>query len=263
MAMDETKALAAVIPLKAGGRIAGIVPQTIEEVFRLATAVSKSGIAPRGMDKPEAITVAIMHGLEIGLPPMQAIQRIAVINGRPTVWGDAIPALLWARGFSMREWTDGEKDQLTAYCTVTRPTGEAITRAFSVADARKAGLWGKSGPWQQYPDRMLAMRARGFASRDGAPDVLGGLYTAEEIADAPAELKDITPRKSSAAAKRDGDMDTFNEIKGQINDASSVSALERLRELYADELAVMPFGWIKLLEDDFELKAASFVEAAE
>lgn len=244
-----------VVPLKAGARITGIIPQTIEEVFRLAMAVSKSGIAPRGMDKPEALTVAIMHGLEIGLPPMQAIQRIAVVNGRPTVWGDALPALLWARGFAIQErLEDG-----VAYCTVVRPGGETITRSFSQADAKKAGLWGKSGPWTQYPDRMLAMRARGFACRDGAADVLGGLYTAEEIIDGGA-LMDVSPRKSSALAKRDGTTETFNAIRAEIAAAPDADAIGVIRDKYAQELADMPHGWIKLIDEDVAVKLGTSEE---
>lgn len=185
-----------VVALKAGGQIAGIVPQTIEEVFRLAKCISVSGLAPRGMDKPEQITVAIMTGLEIGLPPMFAIQKIAVINGRPSIWGDAVPALLWARGFKLREWMDGETGvNRMAFCEVTRPDGTKIERVFSETDALKAGLIKKAGPWTQYPDRMLQMRARGFSCRDGASDVLSGLYLAEELQHQP--MRDVTPEKSA------------------------------------------------------------------
>ena len=74
--MTETN----IVPLRTGSKIAGIIPTTVEEVFRLAKAVASSGMAPRGLDKPEQLTVAIMHGLEIGMPPMQSIQRIAVVN---------------------------------------------------------------------------------------------------------------------------------------------------------------------------------------
>lgn len=201
-----------VIPLQAGGRIAGIVPTDIEQVFRLAKAVAASGMAPYGMNTPEQITIAIMHGLELGLPPMQAIQRIAVVNGRPTVWGDAIPALLLSRGFKLREWIEGAGDTRAAFCEVTRPDGDTTTRSFSIGDAKRAKLWQtqekvrkknrKTGeffegdndsPWFRYPERMLAMRARGFAARDGAADVLGGLYLREEVDDEP--MKDITPAK--------------------------------------------------------------------
>lgn len=185
--------MADVVPLKTGGRIAGIVPTTIEEVFRLAKAVAQSGLAPKGMGTPEQLTVAIMHGLEIGLPPMQAIQRIAVVNGRPTIWGDAVPALLLSRGFHIGETSEGEGDHRRAVCKVRRPDGSMIERSFSVADAKKAGLWNKAGPWQQYPDRMLQMRARGYAARDGAADVLSGLYLREELEDEP--MKDVTPQR--------------------------------------------------------------------
>jgi hypothetical protein len=89
--------------LRAGGKVTAIIPQSVEEVFRLATAIAKSGLAPSTMRTAEQITIAIMHGAEIGLPPMQAVQRIAVVNGRPTIWGDAVPALLLSRGFKLDE----------------------------------------------------------------------------------------------------------------------------------------------------------------
>jgi hypothetical protein len=180
-----------VVPLKAGGPILGIVPQNIEEAFRLATGIAASGLAPKGMDKPEQVLVAIMTGMEVGLPPMFSVQKIAVINGRPSLWGDAIPALLYAKGFKLSERIEGDGDKRVAVCEVTRPTGDKVERRFSVGDAQTAGLWGKQGPWKQYPDRMLQMRARGFAARDGAADVLGGMYLREEL-DEP-EMKDITP----------------------------------------------------------------------
>lgn len=181
-----------VVALKSGGSISAIVPQSIEEVFRLSQGIAASGLAPKGMDKPEQITVAILTGLEIGLPPMFAIQKIAVINGRPSIWGDAVPALLLSRGFKLRERMEGEGESRTAICEVVRPDGEKIERIFNVAMARKAGLWGKAGPWTQHPDRMLQMRARGFTCRDGAADALSGLYISEELEH---PMRDVTPSK--------------------------------------------------------------------
>lgn len=57
-------------------------------------------------------------------------------------------------------------------------------------DIDTAGMRGK-GPWQQYPKRMLSMRARTLAARDGAADALMGLQVAEEMQDVP--VRDITP----------------------------------------------------------------------
>lgn len=246
--MTETS----VVPLRTGAKVAGIVPSNIEEVFRLATAVAKSGMAPRGMDKPEMITVAILHGMEIGLPPMTALNKIAVVNGRPTVWGDAVPALLWSRGFKLDETVTDN----TATCTVIRPDGFKITRTFSEADARKAGLWGKAGPWTQYPSRMLQMRARGLAARDGAADALAGMYLAEEAED--IQPIDITPRKSSAEAKRDGTKEAFDGLMVAIEQAPEPSDLMRLRHDNAETWAKMPSRWATLLNEAFFYKAKDF-----
>lgn len=236
----------AVVALKTGGKVAGIVPNTVEEVFRLATAVAKSGLAPRGMETAEKLTVAIMTGLEVGLPPMFAINKIAVVNGRPTLWGDAVPALLWGAGFKLREWMEGD----TAHCEVTRPDGAKIERTFSDADAKKAGLLGKQGPWQQYPDRMKAMRARGFAARDGAADVLGGLYVAEEVIDG-GVLTDAAPlRRSAHAVRKSGDYERF---EADIRKCETVDAIDDTVERWRSILVTMPEG--------HEANAIAFAEA--
>src|SRR3990167_9324795 len=61
----------------------GLNLTTFDEMWRFAKAVAASGFAPKDMQKPESLLVAIEMGLEVGLTPMQAIQNIAVINGRP------------------------------------------------------------------------------------------------------------------------------------------------------------------------------------
>lgn len=247
----------AVVPLRAGGRVTAIIPQNVEEVFRLANAIAKSGLAPNTMRTAEQITIAIMHGAEIGLPPMQAVQRIAVVNGRPTIWGDAIPALLLSRGFRIQESVTGEGDDRGATCTITRPDGEKITRRFTVADAKVAGLWGKVGPWKQHPDRMLQMRARGFAARDGAADVLAGLYLSEE-----AEDIDITPRrKSSAECKRDGTTERFNAIRFEIAKAETADDLDRIEATYEADIATMYSRWAEIVNDDLSTKREALAGA--
>lgn len=148
--------------------------------------------------------IAIMHGLELGLSPLSALQRIAVINGRPTIWGDGALALVKASGLceAIDEWIEGEKPETwVAVCNVMR-RGDLIPteRRFSVEDARRAKLWGKSGPWSEYPKRMLQMRARAFALRDAFPDVLGGLYLTEEWIQERSET-DEAPQSSSQSSE--------------------------------------------------------------
>lgn len=180
--------------LMAGSRPMAIVPESIEQVWRLSELMSRSGLAPKDLDSPEKCAVAILHGLEVGLSPMQAVQKIAVINGRPTIWGDAALGLVKASGLceDISENIRGEGDQMCAVCAVKRTGEMEKVREFSVDDAKQARLWGKVGPWQQYTKRMLQMRARGFALRDVFPDVLGGMYIREEL-EGSDDFKDVTP----------------------------------------------------------------------
>ena len=187
----------------------------------MATFMSQSDIVPKQYrGKPADILVAIQYGMELGFAPMQALQSIAVINGRPSIFGDGFMALIIAsplcREHEEYYEVDGQrvdtitvedlkKDDTTGVCTFWRQ-GKTIptTRRFSVGHAKKAALWGKEGPWTNYPDRMLLMRARGFAGRDAFPDLLRGIKTAEEAidngADEPIDTVPIQPRRLSEAS---------------------------------------------------------------
>lgn len=189
---------------------AGVQIKTLDDAWRLSRYVCASGFAPKGMDKPESVLIAMQQGAEIGLTPMQSLQSIAVINGRPGIYGDAALALVRASGllesYSQTEsGTPGKDDQASTVITV-RKGGSKITTRFSVADAKAAGLWGKAGPWSQYPARMLLFRARGFNLRDNFGDVLKGLRTTEELADLPpidVEATDVTPAPKATETEQE------------------------------------------------------------
>lgn len=194
--MSEARNLPAKVQITTGAAVAALVPQTLEEAYRLSQALAASGMAPRGIDKPEQILVAIMAGAELGLAPFQSLQSFAVINGKPNIWGDGMLAVVRARGVKVKEWFDNDDEPTKAFCHVTRPdTGEEIERTFSLGDARKANLIGKTGPWQTNQKRMLQMRARAFAIRDGCADMLRGIQIREEVEDY-SHVRDVTPKPS-------------------------------------------------------------------
>ncbi|NBT75708.1 MAG: hypothetical protein EBT15_07035 [Betaproteobacteria bacterium] len=176
----------------------GFAPATITEAMEFSKMLAESSMVPRAYQgKPQDIMVCVQWGYEIGLAPMQALQNIAVINGKPSVYGDAAMALVQAspvcEGIDEHIENEGTPNP-TAVCVAKRKGRNPVIARFSVEDAKRAGLWGKQGPWQAYPKRMLQMRARGFALRDAFPDVLKGLITVEEAADFQVETKDITPK---------------------------------------------------------------------
>ena len=179
----------------------GLQLHTMDDIYRFSQAVVKSGLAAKG-DTAETVMVKIAMGLEVGLAAMQSVQNIAVINGKPSVWGDAMPGLCYASGLveELAEWEEGEGDNLTAYCRAQRRGQPPVTRSFSWSDAKRAKLSSKSGPWQDYPRRMLQMRARSFALRDAFPDVLRGLIAAEEARDYPTQPYDADVKAQPAEA---------------------------------------------------------------
>jgi len=172
-----------------------LVPRNFAEAKEMAQFIASADLVPKDFrGKPANVLIAIQMGTEIGLSPTQALQNIAVINGRPALWGDAVLAL----GQSDPDCDDiietFDDASMTARCEVRRVNKEPLTRTFSQADAKLARLWGKEGPWTQYPKRMLQLRARGFALRDAFSARLKGLQMAEELQDIPREVKNVTPR---------------------------------------------------------------------
>ena len=164
-------------------------PQNFEQAMTFAKYLAESEMVPKQYrGRPGDCLIAMQWGHEIGLKPLQALQSIAPVNGKPNLYGDAGKAMLLAAGCEIDE-DDTETIRATgrARCKITRPGRRAVERTFSQADAETAKLWGKEGPWRNYPYRQMAWRAFWFAARDAAADLLRGMGGAEEAADIPTE----------------------------------------------------------------------------
>lgn len=187
-------------------------PKTLDEAMNLSQRISKSEIVPKiYRNKPDDILVAIMLGAECGLSAIQSLQNIAVINGKPSIYGDAMLALVQNHAAFESITETFDDGTMTATCTVKRKGSEPHVTTFSQSDAERAGLWQteemverkkyqsqdtyktkNDSPWWKYPKRMLQMRARGFALRDQFSDALLGLISREEAEDYISTITDIT-----------------------------------------------------------------------
>jgi hypothetical protein len=257
--------------MPAGGQVVAVVPQTVEEIFRLGKGIVQSGLAPyaltgktdteEGFSKAvSAVAIVIMAGAELGLPPMVSLRSFTAINGRPALYGDGLINVVrrsgrasmlkvgYTRGDDWRlfvragilptpegdtpEELAEDKARIRAlfeampidertggFCEAKRnDSGEEKSTVFTVAQAKKAGLWqtealidkevwsGPKGnrtskkekapndsPWFRYPERMCGWRAAGFNLRELFGDVLGGItddWEAREI----AGMIDVTPQ---------------------------------------------------------------------
>lgn len=175
------------------------------EVARpVAEFLSKSDLIPKGFQgAPNNILIAGAMGARLGLDLFSSLAGIAVVNGRATLWGDALLAVCQQHPQfeDYAQEVTGEGDTQQATVTVKRKGRSPHTETFSVADAKKASLWGKQGPWSQYPKRMLALRARAFALRTVFADALAGFHAKEEMDDEPREVE-ATVHADPRPAKR-------------------------------------------------------------
>ena len=200
-------------------KVSILEPTNLGEAMDFAKQISSSSMVPKQYQgNPTNTLIAMQWGYEIGLAPMQALQNIAVINGKPSIYGDALLALVRKdpRCMGIEETMEGENETMNAICVLKRKhidgSLELIKREFNVLMAKRAGLWGKQGPWSQYPERMLQMRARGNCLRDAFPDVIKGIITVEEAKDYPAE-KQTDMKTVQAVEDTPSPMITNNEVK--------------------------------------------------
>ena len=181
------------------------LPDTKSDAYKFAMSFANSMFCPKVYQgKPDDVYIAMAYGAQIGLNPLLAVQNIAVVNGRPSVYGDAMTAIVMGHP-ETQAYEDGYKADGTAYCKITRK-GKTVYREFSEAMARRAGLWGKD-IWAKYPERMLLWRAKGNAIRDLYADVLMGMWSVEEARDMPQsieeEILNVTPLEGAQEEKQE------------------------------------------------------------
>ena len=237
-------------------------PQTFDQALTFSNYLADSDLVPKDFKgKPGNCLIAMQWGSELGLKPLQSLQNLAVINGRPALWGDAVIALVVAS--PVCEYVTEDDDGETAYCRVKRKGAPEQVRTFSMDDARKAGLAGKQGPWTQYPKRMRQMRARAFALRDVFPDVLRGMPIAEELQDM------NTPAPAQSVEKNMGQADVvlpdYDQAKFDHNVGKWAKSVVDGAKTMADVLAWLKSKATVTADQEKQLRAevAKLQQAAE
>lgn len=254
------------------GQVTAIIPQSIEEVFRVSKGVVQSGLAPDALIKGKdadaaamAVAVAIMSGAELGLKPMVALRSFTVINGKPALFGDGLINVVRQSGKAayLRTGSLTRDDKLVGWCEAKRSdTGEESRVEFSQVDAVRAGLWQTSGstPWAKYPQRMLAWRAAGWCLRELFGDVLGGMrdeFEAQEMVE--PERAAIAPPPPPAPQADAVGIEPENDVAGFL--ANLFTALgeandeDRLEEIWSEwDVEAELSGNEKATQDAFNIK---------
>lgn len=184
----------------------------LKSAWTLAKELVATGFLPKAINTPAKAVAIYLKGRELGLPFMQSMGSIHVIEGKPSVSAELMAALCFSRvkGFGMKII---QADNQACVIEYRRAGSDPFRYSYSMDDAKRAGLAGK-GPWQAHPAPMLAARNKGQALRLYCPDATMGVYAVEELTDdpnatwgdAPAEAPAVTPRPAAAAIKRDAEV---------------------------------------------------------
>jgi len=150
-----------------------------EALKEQAQMLVESGFLPKHLDTGNKALAVMIAGRELGVPPMQAVRGIYVVDGKPSLSAELMLALAYQNlpGFKFEVVVS-----TTELCKVraTRPGGEPAEIAFSIQDAARAGLTAGYN-WKKYPAQMLRARATSAVLRVTAPDAIRGVYTPEEL----------------------------------------------------------------------------------
>jgi hypothetical protein len=169
----------------------------LQQKLSMAVVLLKSGMLPTHYRSPESVLTAILYGRELGFSPIRALNSITVINGKPTLEAQALKGLAIAHGGKIKtlEWTE-------RICTLECTRGDWTDSAsYTWEDAQRAGLTNKDN-WKRMPKAMLYARAVSILVRNMFADVLGGLYSREEMDEAPVVER---PKLAKIMPMPDGD----------------------------------------------------------
>lgn len=193
---------------------------------------------------PEVACIKMQAGMELGLTPVWSLANVMVVNGIPSVWGDAMLGIVKAHKecVDVIETDEGRfpDDSFAAVCEVQRRDKVPVIRRFSVADAKKAGLFTKSGPWSQYPRRMLQMRARAFACRDAFADALRGFGVVEDLQDVDQSPRSVRGRTVSTQLVLPDEPVTHAQLDQKLSDDAVDESVANMKAADAEQAASEP-----------------------
>lgn len=245
--MTETTDLVAV------GEPSSFFPAAAEMTAALALAerLAMTTFVPSSFrGKPHEVLAAMLTGRELGIGPMQALQTINVIDGRPTASPELMRALIRRAGHELRV------EASSTACSVwgkRADTGEEAVATFTLEDAARAGLcqirdgraYARSGrgnplPWETYTEDLLVARATSRLARRLFADVISGVsYTPEELRGIPADVDAGEPdeaailrrtQKDALLAACSGDVGLARELWGPSTEPLTPEAFDALLE---------------------------------
>lgn len=154
------------------------------------------------------LLAAVLVGREIGVKPMESIGSLYLVNGRVSMEGKLMSALIHRAGHQIKAKINTQKAVVTAFRRdpYTKELNEVGSVEFGAADAKRAGL-DKKPTYKEYPQMMYFWRALAMAARMFFSDCLAGIaHVPEELDVEGAEVEIRFPDEVPLEIESDGDI---------------------------------------------------------
>ena len=144
----------------------------------IAVTLKNGGVLPKGIDTVQKMVVVLQAGREIGLQPIEALNSLYFVNGKVSMYGEAVPMQIMRAGHEIK-WGKCDKNEATV--TITRgDNGNEMTQTFTMAEAVERG-YTSNALYKKFPENMLKWRVLGMVSKFIAPDALRGIGIKEDM----------------------------------------------------------------------------------
>lgn len=158
-----------------------VVPHmSMNDKMQYAQALAQASLLPKQYQRnPGNVLLAVELGESLGIPPIQAINTVHVIEGKPSASSGLISALVRRAGHTLR--VKGDDQSATAEIVRSDDPDFTYSVTWDMGRARNAGVTGRDN-WKKYPAAMLKARAITEVARDACQEALMGVqYTPEEL----------------------------------------------------------------------------------
>lgn len=154
----------------------------ISEKQQYAELLAQASLLPKQYQRnPANVLLAMELGQSLSIPPIQAINEVHVIEGKPSASANLIGGLVRRAGHVLRIRVDRDAMQATAQIIRHDDPDYTFEVTWTMDDAKRAGSTGKDN-WKKYPIAMLKARAITEVAREACPEALMGIaYTPDEL----------------------------------------------------------------------------------
>lgn len=157
----------------------GMAQSPDQELMFLGRAMAGSGFFKDSRRASQAI-VKILLGREMGIGPASAVVGLHVFDGKVVISAGLMASMIKrSPQYDFKVISLSDEQCLIRFFENGEAAGDSL---FNIEDAKRARLWGKAGPWTQYPKNMMYARALSNGARWYCSGIfMGPVYVPDEM----------------------------------------------------------------------------------